>query len=379
MQTTRPVTAETVERRTAPATPRPPRRLFRTGFFILVGIGLATASVIGTGWVHIDGTHSGDGYVPRPITEADSSAVGFGFVDVPDRVINLFPVQPGEVIEIPKTVKENSLIKKGEILFRMDDHQAKLNVQMALDALNDAKLKLDQARQMPDQLSAQIRQQQIAIDAAKEDRNRADALFRKADRLFKSQPPLVKEDEHDAASSALKAADQVVKGQEEKLAGLKLQEPQLKLEIDRAKVDVSAKETKWEQAKYVLEKCKLLAPCDGTVLRLQVSVGDVLGPNAREPAIIFCPAEKRIIRAEVEQEFASKVILGQRALIQDDAKQTTEWHGKVTRISDWYLPRRSILLEPRQFNDVRTIECIVELDDEKGLKIGQRVRVIFGK
>src|SRR5947207_1891762 len=123
MQTTRPVTAETVERRIVPAAPRPPRRLFRTGFFVLVGIALAVASVIGTGWVHIDGTTSGDAPVPRALTEADSYAVGFGFVDVMSRVIHLFPAQPGEVIEIPEMVKENSPVKKGEILFRMDDHQ----------------------------------------------------------------------------------------------------------------------------------------------------------------------------------------------------------------------------------------------------------------
>ena len=55
------------------------------------------------------------------------------------------------------------------------------------------------------------------------------------------------------------------------------------------------------------------------------------------------------------------------------------WGGKVTRISDWYLQRRHILMEPRQFNDIRTMECIVEVKDEQGLKIGQRVRVTFGK
>jgi multidrug resistance efflux pump len=374
MQTTRPVTSESVERRSLNA-PRP-RRFFRTGFFVLVGLALATASIIGSGWLH---NPSGDTPAPPSITPDATFAVGFGFVDVESRVINLYPAQPGEVTFIPESIKENRAVKKGDLLFRMDDHQAKLNVQLADDALRDAKLKLAQAEQMPEQHKSLIRQQEAAIEAAKQDRDRAESLFQKTDRLFKSTPPLVKEIDRDIAESAFKAAEKVVKGQEEKLAGLKLQEPQLKLEIDRAKVDVSAKETRLAQAKYVLEKCELRAPVDGTVLRLLVSVGEVLGPTPKEPAIIFCPAEKRIIRVEVEQEFASKVAPGQHVTVQDDARQGAEWPGKVTRVSDWYLQRRHILMEPRQFNDIRTLECIVEVENDKTLKIGQRVRVTFGK
>jgi hypothetical protein len=53
-----------------------------------------------------------------------------------------------------------------------------------------------------------------------------------------------------------------------------------------------------------------------------------------------------------------------------------EWKGRVESISDWYTHRRYMILEPLQFNDVRTLEAIIELDPgQKPLKIGQRVRV----
>jgi hypothetical protein len=51
----------------------------------------------------------------------------------------------------------------------------------------------------------------------------------------------------------------------------------------------------------------------------------------------------------------------------------------VTRLSDWYTHRRSILLEPMQFNDVRTLESIITLDPgQPMLRIGQRMRVTLG-
>jgi hypothetical protein len=48
----------------------------------------------------------------------------------------------------------------------------------------------------------------------------------------------------------------------------------------------------------------------------------------------------------------------------------------VIRISDWYIQRRSTMPEALQYNDARTLECIIELDaGQPELRIGQRVRV----
>jgi hypothetical protein len=117
------------------------------------------------------------------------------------------------------------------------------------------------------------------------------------------------------------------------------------------------------------------------VLRVSVTEGDVLGPNPREPAVMFCPEGLRILRAEVEQEFAGRnhLWLNQTAVIRDDSTNSPLMTGKVTRISDWFSHRRSMVQEPLQFNDVRTVECIITLDssDKTPLRVGQRVRVTF--
>jgi hypothetical protein len=107
-----------------------------------------------------------------------------------------------------------------------------------------------------------------------------------------------------------------------------------------------------------------------------VSEGEVLGPNPRQPAVLFCPSGPRIIRAEVEQEYARFVANGQKATIQDDSTGTGTWHGRVKRLSDWYTQPRPNLPETLPLNDVRTLEAIIELDpNQPPLRIGQRVRV----
>ena len=71
--------------------------------------------------------------------------------------------------------------------------------------------------------------------------------------------------------------------------------------------------------------------------------------------------------------------VGQAARIEDDSTGGGEWRGKVVRVSDWFAQRRSKLLDPLQYNDVRTLEAIIEFDPQPNppLRIGQKVRVLL--
>ena len=111
-----------------------------------------------------------------------------------------------------------------------------------------------------------------------------------------------------------------------------------------------------------------------------LAAGEALGSNPQRPAMEFAPEGQRIVRAEVEQEFASRIRAGMKAKIYDyDASNEHVWKGEVVRVSDWISKRRSQVYEPLQFNDVRTLEAIIKLDDDPQypLRIGQRVRVVL--
>src|SRR5207247_2518398 len=96
-----------------------------------------------------------------------------------------------------------------------------------------------------------------------------------------------------------------------------------------------------EQAEKALKECELRAPTAGTVLRMLVGKGEVLGPQPKQPAMLFCPAEPRVIRAELDQEAASRIKVGQPAEVEDDAKNGEKWVGKVESIADSFLQRRT--------------------------------------
>jgi len=64
-----------------------------------------------------------------------------------------------------------------------------------------------------------------------------------------------------------------------------------------------------------------------------------------------------------------------QALVEDDYAFGTIWRGHVIRLSDWYAQRREVAEEQLQLKDVRTLECLIDLDPgQSPLRIGQRVR-----
>src|SRR5262249_17853209 len=117
-----------------------------------------------------------------------------------------------------------------------------------------------------------------------------------------------------------------------------------------------------EQAKAAADEYTIPAPSAGTVLRVNVRKGEVVSPSSPLPPIEFAHDGQRYIRAEVPQANAGRVTEGLPVRITDDTHAEGTWTGRVTYVSDWFAPRRSVLQEPLQFNDEQTLECWVALD-----------------
>ncbi len=304
----------------------------------------------------------------------EKSIVCFGQVDLIRGVTSLVPLQPGRVAEV--LVEEGQTVAKGDVLIRLEDGAAKSRVAEAQAALEEAELRLKQANKLPQQHRSRIAQQQDAVAAMNE---RLSAARRQVDR----QQKLVKDNladrkDLDISEDHVHELEALLRAEEKRLDDLKRQDS--KDDIRRAEKEVEAMKARLEQAQYALDECLLKAPRRGTVLRLLVGPGDVLGSQSKQPAVQFAAEGPQIVRADVEQEFIGRVALGESATVQDETNLNREWKGKVERIADWVTQRRSVMQGPLDFSDVRTVEVILTLDSgQPPLRIGQRVRVRIGQ
>lgn len=338
----------------------------------IIGLGCLAISMVSVAWI-MNAAPSSIVTAQTP-PAAVSRVVCFGHVDMEQGVTSLYPVIPGRVISVE--VKENEVVKAGQVLCRLDDAVAHLRIKEAVADLEAAKERFAQAQKLPEQQHNKLAQQRAAIQAVVERLTGARAVLARKKELEKIQQLNPKETE--AAEALVRELEAVERAERSKLSELELNDPTTG--IKHAQADVDAKQARLEQARRGEQECSIKSPADGTVLRVLINPGEVLGPQPKQPAILFCPQGRRIIRAEVEQEFAGRVAVGQTALIQDDTSAADTWRGKVASISDWYTHRRSILQEPFQFNDVRTLECLITFDpDQPQMRIGQRVRVTIEK
>jgi multidrug resistance efflux pump len=270
---------------------------------------------------------------------------------------------------------EGQHMSAGAPLFQLDDTLAQIQVQEARAALEAAQTQEANAGTLAQQHRDRVDAQRQAVAAAKTDVELARVQADKAQRRYNNNTGGSKED-IESANLLVKKAETAVAAEQAKLAALEALKPSIAVEL--AHKDVAVKQAQLRKAEQGVKECTVVAPYAGTPLRILASVGETLGPNPRQPALYFCPDGPRIVRAEVEQEFADRVEEGHNVLIEDDSTGRGSWHGKVQRVGNWYSQRRSILLEPLQFNDVRTLECIVSVDaGQPPLRIGQRVRVLL--
>ncbi len=341
----------------------PSRILWVLGTFLLL------ASVIGAGLVHSSLGTSHDpshgGAAPNP-----PAVIALGFVCSDPDIVNLYPSQPGRVEWV---APEGAKIQKDEPLLKLDKRLAKLLVQEARVAVVDAEDQLTKANKAPDKDRIDRQLQQDAIDASVYTLSalKTELDLKKELRKITGSPK-----ELEVYEAKIKALEKSVEVERKKLRLLELVDP--KLEVTRARNKRDAKKVLLDKAELTLKECELLAPCDGTVLRVFVNPGEP-GINPKAPAIQFCPDGKRIIRAEVPQEWAHLVHPTQQVRVEDDTQAgDPSWTGTVRHVSDWFTPRRHPILEPMVFNDVRTLECVIEVPvQDPKLRIGQRVRVLI--
>ena len=302
--------------------------------------------------------------------EATIRVVGFGHIDVQGGTIPLSAAAIGPVAEV--LVKEGDHVEHGAVLLRMHSELAQSQVRQAEAAVEKARLHLAQSKRAPANHALLVSQQEQSIAAAEA---RLDAQRRQVDRMEKlTSTSAVPEENFQAGKDLVREMEAGLQAERLKLKQLQLDDPQETVSL--AEVALQVAQAQLEMAKQRLADNTLVAPTAGLVLRVLVSAGQVLGASQTQPAIWFCPDQPRIVRCEIQQEFARRVAVGMKARVFDDGLFDKSWPGTVIRCSEWIAHRRSLLDEPFQRNDVRTLECIVEFDAEyPHFRLGQRVRV----
>jgi multidrug resistance efflux pump len=302
--------------------------------------------------------------------EVSQAVVGFGHFDVDSGVLDVHATSPARVTRV--CVVEGTAVQKGDPLFEVDDRAARQLLREAEAHVTLAKVRREDARSAASRHESLVAQQEAVVEARVHVLAAARTLGAyKRDQVNKH---LINKLEVRAAQEQVLQAEALLRAEQEKLRELKLTQPANL--VASAEAEVSAAGARLERARLNLEECVVRSPVDATVLRVRTAVGQWAGVRRELPVLQLCPREERIVRLEIQQQYAARVRVGDAASVEDDPATGLTWHGTVQRLSNWITRRRSRSLEPFELNDIRTLEVLIRIRPEpNGVRIGQRVLV----
>jgi len=269
-------------------------------------------------------------------------------------------------------VKEGEFVKRGTLLGEIacDDLRPALQTAMAeADSARQARARLlrgarDEEKKIASEKTAAAR---ATFEEAKSRLNMQRALYQKEQISRASYDQAVRD--LGVAEANLQAALRT----EELLAAPPLQE-----DLARADADVLAAEGRARTVQERIGKCSIVAPIDGTVLRVYARRGESFSTVTPRPLFSLADTSARHIKAEVDERDVDKLSVGQTVIIQADALEGKKLRGLVSRISAM-MGRKSINTgDPSDKSDRDILEAVIDLEDNtRSLPIGLRVTVQF--
>lgn len=276
---------------------------------------------------------------PTKVTDV----LGIAIVEPSDRIVQLAAPTSGYVLQV--NVHIGDRVRQGEVLLALDSELENAQVLQAQSKIATQNEAVDAARQNLELL-------RIKLDKARADLQRDEALF-KGNAL--SQQAL------DNSRAVIPDLQQQIQAQE---ALIRQQQSRL----GEIEADI-------RYFKTLAQQKTVRAPFNGVCLSVDARVGTYI--DAKSPVGDFAPAGPLIALTEIDELFADKIKVGQKAIIRPQGSSEVLTTGTVTLASP-YLRKKSLFSEKAgDLEDRRVREVRVQIDDPSKVLIGARVECII--
>jgi HlyD family secretion protein len=338
----------------------------------VAGIIAIALSVLITGTLT---SHGQDKPPAQATAETGTSAKGqwaasaTGRVEPKDGEIRIVSQAPGEILEV--IAKTGDKVQSGDLLVRLDDSDAQAKLVAALSEEAVRVLERDEELAKGPALDRRNAEDEVA----KAERAVYEAQTALDEAVRKSRTGSVTADDVTKARAALSDAQakfaETRAAFERVVAGDDMPLPtRLESSLTLARSDVT-------QVLNAIERARVRAPADGTVLNMWAKQGEVAVTSPDAPLALFGDLSALRVRTEVEERDVTKIRVGQKAVVKADAFGSQEFTGVVTSIAPALGPQRITSRGPRRPNDVEVLEVMVALDGQPPLMTGMRVDVFF--
>lgn len=373
--------------------------------WVLVGVALLAVSLVAARLNSPTPSAAGDHASTSP---SGSGPTVLGTVDTADGIL---PLNAPGVIGMPALtvkkvfVKHGATVSPGDLLIEFDPSAVQDKKKQAEDAVIAAQWVEFQA-------STKVKTHAGVVEKAKLGVRKAEADLALTEKAQKAVSDTLEENLSIATQSATDrtpltdAQKEVRRSRNTELLQANALVSQAKFAVEAAKLDLkqaedaaplldadvrvanakaAAAKEQVAEASSVIESFKLKAQVAGTVEQITVADGMAVGQANRTPLMYLIPSGPRVVRAEVEAEFAHKIddFIGKTVTIRAGQNFADTYTGTARRVSGAFLPKR-FGADSLVSNPTRALECVIDITDpalasKPPLRPGQPVRVTFGQ
>lgn len=255
-----------------------------------------------------------------------------GIVESFQENVRIAPAVAGLVAKVH--VKVGDSVKTGDTLFEQDARDAE-----ALVKIQEAQIH---------RLQAQVGQTEVTLADKKDSWERVEKL----------------------------GANQVSSLDERQRARFAVQAATSQLATTRA--ELAAARVQLARSAVQLELLTVQAPRDGTVLQVNIRAGEYAALNSQEPAILLGQIDELQLRADVDEDSASRVRPGCAAIAFLKGRRDIAIPLNFVRIEPYIVPKKSLTGESSERVDTRVLQIIFRFEKTKTpVYVGQQVDVFI--
>ncbi|MEO5913201.1 MAG: efflux RND transporter periplasmic adaptor subunit [Luteolibacter sp.] len=150
-------------------------------------------------------------------------------------------------------------------------------------------------------------------------------------------------------------------------------------QVAAAKAQLVSSETSLKRIAMLIERLTVRAPRDGTIIQLNVRAGEYAATSPKTPAMILGETNKLQVRADIDEQNATRIREGQKAYGYLKGDPTITFPLEFIRVEPYVIPKVSLTGSSTERVDTRVLQVIYSLvrPADLPLYVGQQVDVFI--
>jgi HlyD family secretion protein len=250
---------------------------------------------------------------------------------IPRRKIQLSSKVTGRVASVE--VEKGDLVKKGQLLVKLEDAEFRAQVDEAYANLQVAQARLKELE--TGSRPQEIEQARANVELAEANLRNAKLNYDRAIRLFKSG--VISKGDYDKTETAYEVARAQVTDAKKRYELIKLGPRREQIELARSQVE--AAKASLAGAQTLLEATEIRAPIDGTILEKLVEVGEMVTTSfvgergAKSSVVSLADLNDLQVELDISQSDFNRLQMNQKAIVTPEAYSDRKYDGILVEIA----------------------------------------------